>query len=333
MKSRKKLNSPAPADDERVRAADAPAPSLRVRKASARTLTDIEGLMDEMRQVNARLIVAAISAQEATDRACTDAANANTKLAGLMHQIQKARGQLASASSETRKLEADAKQREHAYRLLSSRLLQLQDEERRRLARELHDSAGQYLAALKISIERVSRDDGLNAESRKVLEEGQVLVTQCSQEVRTLAYLLHPPLLDEMGLVSAVQWFVEGFANRTGIRVSLNLDNVGRLNRVTETALFRVVQESLANVHRHAATTSAVIALKNVLETVVLEISDRGHGLESELGREGAANVNATMGVGILGMRERVCQLGGTFDVAFSREGTLVRVAVPRRVP
>jgi len=155
-----------------------------------------------------------------------------------------------------------------------------------------------------------------------------LLVRQSSQEVRTLAYLLHPPLLDEMGLLSAIRWYVEGFEKRTGISVSVNLDEIARLSRSAETALFRVVQESLTNVSRHASSAVASIHLAKVPAGVTLEISDRGHGFRSELIPDERGSPK-TIGVGIHGMRERIRHLGGAFDVAFSRSGTTVRATVP----
>jgi signal transduction histidine kinase len=158
--------------------------------------------------------------------------------------------------------------------------------------------------------------------------ESRSLAEQCSQEVRTLAYLLHPPLLDEAGLLSAVRWYAEGFTKRSGIHVVLDLGEVGRLPGPIETALFRVVQEALTNVHRHASTTTALIRLTATGDAVALDIHDEGHGL-----RDPVTHANGTppetLGVGIQGMRERVRQLGGTFDVEFTDTGTTVRVRVP----
>ena len=146
--------------------------------------------------------------------------------------------------------------------------------------------------------------------------------------MRTLAYLLHPPLLDESGLLSAVRWYAEGFTKRSGVQVALELGEVGRLPRAIETALFRVVQEGLTNIHRHASTTTASIRLTTTADAVTLEIQDRGHGLRDRLEHRSATQP-ATLGVGIQGMRERIHQLGGTFDIEFTDLGTMVRACVP----
>jgi signal transduction histidine kinase len=145
--------------------------------------------------------------------------------------------------------------------------------------------------------------------------------------VRTLAYLLHPPLLDEVGLLPAVRWYVEGFTGRSGIHVDLDLGEFERLPGAMELALFRVIQESLTNIHRHAGSTTASIRLTGTSHAVTLEVQDRGRGLRDDL--KNAAVRSEALGVGIQGMRERIRQLGGTFEVAFTERGTTVRVDVP----
>jgi signal transduction histidine kinase len=169
----------------------------------------------------------------------------------------------------------------------------------------------------------------LDAPSRRTLAESRALAEECAREVRTLAYLLHPPLLDEAGLLSAVRWYAEGFAKRSGIHVVVDLDEVGRLPRPIETALFRVVQESLTNVHRHASTTTASIRLTVTADVVALEVHDQGHGLRDPVAHQTGMLRPETLGVGIQGMRERILQLGGTFDVEFTDKGTSVCVGVP----
>jgi two-component system NarL family sensor kinase len=205
----------------------------------------------------------------------------------------------------------------------------LQDEERRRLARDLHDSTGQYLAALTMNLAVVDRaSQSLDIPSRHALAESLSLADECAREVRTLAYLLHPPLLDEVGLLSTVRWYAEGFANRSGIHVVMDLGEIGRLPAPIETALFRVVQEALTNIHRHASTTTASIRLAAMSDAVALEIHDEGQGLRDPV-THGGGTLPETLGVGIQGMRERVNQLGGAFDVEFTDSGTTIRVRVP----
>jgi signal transduction histidine kinase len=292
--------------------------------------TAVDRVMAQMREANERLIVAAVHAENMSDEAHLRAAKATADVGRLMSELQDAHEDLAAAATQAEAMADEAQQREDAYRELYNRLITLQDEERRSLAVDLHESTGQLLAALTMNLDVV---DGaalaLDARSHRALAEGRSLAEQCARSVRTLAYLLHPPLLDEAGLASAVRWYAEGFTNRSGIDVHMDLDEVGRMPVAIETALFRVVQESLTNVHRHASTSTASIRLSIDAAAVVLVIHDKGHGLRHPSARLHGARPSATVGVGIQGMRERVRQLGGTFDVDFTDTGTTVRVSVP----
>ncbi len=296
--------------------------TLRVRKTPAQTRADVERLMSQMRAANERLIVSAVQAQNLSDEAHLEAVQARAELDALMSHVRAANEQLATMAAE-------ASEREEKYRYLSGRLLTLQDEERRRLARDLHDSTGQCLAALTMNLAVVGRaKKALDAPSRRALAECQSLADQSAREVRTLAYLLHPPLLDDVGLLSTVRWYAEGFAKRSGIHVTMDLGEIGRLPETIETALFRVVQEALTNVHRHASTARASIRLTATADAVALDIHDEGHGLRDPVTQRNG-RLPETLGVGIQGMRERVSQLGGTFDIEFTDSGTTVRVRVP----
>ena len=296
--------------------------TFRVSHPPAQTLADIERLMGQMREANERLIVAAVQAQNLSDEAHLEAVQARAELDDLMSRLRGANEQLATMAEE-------ASEREKKYRHLSGRLLTLQDEERRRLALDLHDSTGQCLAALAINLDVIERTaKALDGRSRRALAESRSLVDQCAREVRTFAYLLHPPLLDEVGLLSAVRWYAEGFAKRSGIHVAMDLGEVGRLPGPVETALFRVVQEALTNVHRHSSTTTASIRLTATADAVALDIHDEGHGLRDPVTHENST-LRETLGVGIQGMRERVRQLGGTLDVEFKDTGTTVRARMP----
>jgi len=296
--------------------------ALRARETSAQTRADVERLMGQMREANERLIVSAVQAQNLSDEAHLHAELARAELDALMGELRAANEQLATMATE-------ASEREEKYRRLSGRLLTLQDEERRRLARDLHDSTGQCLAALTMNLAVVGRaTKALDTRSRQALADSLSLTDQCAREVRTLAYLLHPPLLDEVGLSSTVRWYAEGFANRSGIHVVIDLGEIGRLPEPVETTLFRVVQEALTNVHRHASTKTASIRLATMAHAVALEIHDEGCGLRDPV-RLGSGTQPETLGVGIQGMRERVSQLGGSFDVEFTDSGTTVRVRVP----
>jgi signal transduction histidine kinase len=218
---------------------------------------------------------------------------------------------------------------ENGLRLLSGRLMQLQDEERRRISRELHDSSGQALAALSMCLSMVEREaDKLSERAGRNLSDATRLVRELSQEVRTMSHLLHPPLLDEAGLESALHWFVEGFAQRSGIKVDLELaPELGRLSKEMEIAIFRIVQESLANVHRHSGSKTAQVRVGRDSQKVTLEICDQGHGLRTNGHAEKSGP--ALPGVGIRGMRERVRQLGGHFEIQSAEGGTVLRAAIP----
>jgi signal transduction histidine kinase len=208
---------------------------------------------------------------------------------------------------------------------VTARLLQVQDEERRRIARALHDQTAQNLAAVSINLQLIHDANVLALPSRARLAESRELVDCCLREIRTLSYLLHPPLLDELGLLAAIRWYADGFATRSGIAVSLRVPQyLGRVSPEIETALFRIVQESLTNIHRHSGSPSVAIALERAAGELRLEVRDRGRGMP-ELSRYGLAPV----GVGIAGMSERVRQLGGRFEVISRDTGTVVRAALP----
>jgi signal transduction histidine kinase len=207
--------------------------------------------------------------------------------------------------------------------------MQAQDDERRRIARMLHETTAQDLAALKMLLARVNRTAGyLSDTDRDALAESISLADQSMTEIRTLSYLLYPPFLDETGLFSALRWYAAGFAERSGITVNLDLpERFERLPLDTETALFRIVQESLINIHRHAGSESAEIRLRRNAEALVLEIEDRGCGIRDASITHLISGESA--GVGIAGMRERIEQLGGRLEIASSDKGTTVRARLP----
>jgi len=220
------------------------------------------------------------------------------------------------------------KQSEETLRRLSAYLMTLQDEERRRIARELHDSTGQKLAAAKLQLDSLVKSGNIKSYEKIVAEAAQ-WIDECFQEVRTLSQLLHPPLLDEAGLISATRWMVDGFSERANIRVELKITGeIGRLPQPVELALFRVVQESLSNIRRHSGATKAQIKLARNDGAVRLEINDNGKGIPSQLLAK-SGRVSQVVGVGILGMRERLAQLGGNLDIDSSQAGTKVKVSVP----
>jgi len=212
---------------------------------------------------------------------------------------------------------------------LSARILQLQDEERRRLARDLHDATAQNLAALSMNLAALSRQQGhLSQDGVAALRDSIACADRCTRELRTMSYLLHPPLLDEVGLVSAIREYADGFATRSGIRVTLDLSSSPRrLPMEAETALFRVMQESLVNVHRHSGSATATVRLSVGDGVVRLEVSDKGRGIPREK-LHADAGVSG-MGVGIRGMIERIRQLGGQLGVETSPSGTTVAATLP----
>lgn len=213
----------------------------------------------------------------------------------------------------------ELKQAAAELRSLSTRLLQIQDEERRRIARELHDSLGQHLTAAKINIDMSLTSAG-EGKPKEMLTRARQEVEQSVQEVRTLSHLLHPPLLEEAGLPSALDWYVRGFAERSNIPVELELDpNLGRLSRELETTIFRVVQESLTNVHRHSASPNACIRVLRKDDGVSVEICDFGKGITAD----------PRLGVGIQGMKERVRQLGGELRIESPGKGTRIHAIMP----
>ena len=221
------------------------------------------------------------------------------------------------------------KRAEQELRLLSAELMRLQDEERRRIGRDLHDSTGQTLAALELGLAQLLHDTGsITGAGRERLEHCARLATQCSTEIRTASYLLHPPLLDELGLLSALRWLADGFRDRSAIEVRLDLpEAMDRLPPDDELCLFRIAQEALTNVHRHAASPWVAVRLKVQSNSVMLEIEDAGRGMPSTYAAENAVR-DGPVGVGLAGMRERIRQIGGTFSVESTSTGTRVRTTI-----
>ena len=222
------------------------------------------------------------------------------------------------------------KDAEEALRNLSARLLQLQDEERRRIARELHDSTGQSLAALVIHLSAVSaKITDVDPASGEMLREAILLSQKASDETRTLSYLLYPPTLDYAGLRSALEWYVEGFTQRSKVKVELNVFlSTNRLPEIVERTLFRIVQESLTNIFRHSGSETASVQIEVRSGIVRLEVADSGKGIPDQI----LTTLNSSggqLGVGIRGMRERVRQLGGWLQIKSWPNGTTIIVTLP----
>ena len=219
-----------------------------------------------------------------------------------------------------------ARESEISLQHLTSRLLQMQDEERRKFSRELHDSLGQYLAGVKMNLEMYARaqpNDALLASAIRLLDDSIA-------ETRTISHLLHPPLLDEVGFSSAAKWYLEGFSERSGVQVTVDLpENLGRLPRDLELGLFRVLQESLTNIHRHSKSSRAQVTLQSLPGKVILRVKDFGNGIVPE--RLKAFQAKGTgFGIGLSGMRERVRELRGHLDIESNSSGTVISVTLPR---
>lgn len=219
---------------------------------------------------------------------------------------------------------------EKSLRELSLHLLTTQDEERRRIGRDLHDSLGQYLAVLKMKLESVSFALGKEEHVAEDVLQCVRLTEDSIKEVRTVSYLLYPPMLEEMGLKSAIPWYLDGFSARSGIHTTLTVEGAfGRLSRDRELALFRVLQESLTNVHRHSGSKTAAVRLSTKDGTGILEIEDKGKGVSPQLLERAGQDWMGALGVGVRGMNERMRQLGGTLELISNEGGTTVRAKMP----
>ena len=212
---------------------------------------------------------------------------------------------------------------------LTGLLMRAQDEERRRIARDLHDVTVQNLVAIKADLAYMNREAlSLKPDIEEMFHESLSLCDQVIKELRTLSYLLHPPYLDEAGLVPALRWFVRGFIQRSGVQVDLQIsDDIGRLPTETEIALFRTLQESLTNIHRHSGSKSAVISVVRHEGAIVLEIIDKGHGFLRPTA-EDRQDSALSSGVGIQSMRQRLRHVGGQLEIESSPEGTRVKARI-----
>ena len=257
----------------------------------------------------------------------------NGKLLGLSLTISPVRddtGRVIGASKVARDIterrEAEKARNESE---LSAQLLQVQDAERRRIARELHDGVGQLLVAIGMNVAQVMKESGkLSSTAARCVEENSRLIDQASADIRTVSYLLHPPMLDEVGLRSALQMYLEGFAVRSKIKISMELDrNVGRLPQDQELSLFRIAQECMANIHRHAGSTTALVRLSKVSGQIELVVKDSGQGISKDV--QSKINAGVCAGVGLRGMQERVRLIGGTLTIQSSKAGTSIRVVLP----
>jgi len=227
------------------------------------------------------------------------------------------------------KVFAELHRKTQQLEMLNARMTTLRDEERRRLARELHDSVGQLLAAISINSSFVEAESHkLSPDAAKRVSENAAMVEETSKQIRTISYLLHPPLLDEVGLASALQWYVEGFSKRSKIEAKLDIpQNFAGLSKEMELSIFRVVQECLTNIHRHAGSPTAEIRILQDEACLRVEIEDAGKGVSFE--KESVFGALGHTGVGLRGMRERLRQFGGTLEVQSTGHGTRVTAILP----
>jgi len=238
-------------------------------------------------------------------------------------ELTKANANLQTEIEDRQKVETTLRQ-------LSNHLMHAQDQERRRIARELHDNSGQSLAAIAMNLTRIENQTQDSPQNlRNLVEDTTALAEQTSREIRTLSYLLHPPLLEESGLVAAVTWFVKGFSQRSGIEAKVTVSaEFERLDPEIEMTLFRIVQEGLTNIARHSQSPTARISLQHNPGEVALRIEDDGRGIPPEKLAGLHGNLGA-LGVGVAGIWERVKQVKGELEILSNSNGTTILVVLP----
>ncbi len=247
----------------------------------------------------------------------------------LVYTLESSHQQQRERSAELEQANVELRKQASTVRELSGQLLRVQDEERKRFARELHDGVGQLLAAVSMKLSMISVESAsLTRRSAEALRESAELAGELSRQVRTISHLMHPPLLDEVGLDSALRWYVEGFSERSRIAVTLEFPApLDRLPRDMELSLFRMVQEALTNIHRHSGSATARVRIVRRRQDVQIEIQDAGRGIPAEKQLQLAQPGRA--GVGINGMRERIRQLGGTLHIDSGSSGTTLSAVLP----
>ncbi len=249
-------------------------------------------------------------------------------LSGRKRTEEELRNERAELEKRVEERTEELNQANQSLRELSARLLQTRDQEARRLARELHDSVGQLLAAISMNQSKVkAQAHKLDQGAKRAMEENTALIEQISSEIRTISHLLHPPLLDELGLTSALRWYVEGFSERSKIRVEVDIPkDLGRLPTEQEITIFRIVQECLTNIHRHSGSKTAAIRIRRDAEQVVVVAEDAGKGIPAHKLHKSSDGVS---GVGFRGMHERIRYLGGKLEIHSDKSGTVVTTTLP----
>ena len=299
--------------------------TVRVRKDGG--MLDVSLTISPVKDSQGRFIGASKIARDITaqKRAEQTLRESEQRLRALTDALE---AQVRARTMELERRNREVLHQSQKLRELSHRLIRIQDDERRHIARELHDSAGQILAALGMNLATVVRNAKLDApELARLAEESEQMVRELSQEIRTTSYLLHPPLLDECGLSESLLWYIRGLKERSGLEVTLAIpDDFGRLTPEMELVIFRIVQECLTNVHRHSGSRVAAIEIKRGSGNITLSVQDEGSGIPSakllEIESQGG-------GVGIRGMRERVLQCGGKMALQSGARGTKISVSFP----
>jgi two-component system, NarL family, sensor kinase len=285
---------------------------------------DTEGLYADMQKALAGQVIASHDIHYTVPQ---------TGLAGWCNNnfapLRDDKGEIVGVVATVRDI-TERKKREDELQELSGRLLQLQDEERRRIARDLHDSFAQGLLAVNLNLAQLSKSGGtLNPQGRQAVADAHKITKGLAREIRSLSYLLHPPVLDELGLGAAIEEYANGFSRRSGIHTDVEISpEIGRLPQEIETALFRIVQESLGNIQRHSGSSRARIEMKKDSSGLTLEVSDEGRGIPREYLEKQPERPSA-LGVGVFGMRERMRQLGGQLEFTSGSSGTTVRATLP----
>jgi len=296
--------------------------TVRMRKDG--TLLDISLTISPVRDPAGRVIGASKVARDITERKLAERAlrESEEKLRTLADGLEY---QVHIRTQELEQRNAEVLQQSEDLRELSNRLLHSQDAERRHIARELHDSVGQILAAISMNLGAVrSQSEKLDSRGARAVSESAHLIEQASKEIRTISHLLHPPILDLAGLASALCWYVDGFSERSKIKVDLEVpSSLRRLPDETELAVFRIVQECLTNVHRHSGSATAAVRIQQENSHIVIQVRDYGKGIPKE--RQLELTTSGRTGVGFGGMRERLRHLGGSLEIESDENGTVVR--------
>lgn len=297
--------------------------TIRLHKSGE--LLDISLTISPVRDSTGKVVGASKVARDVGERKQLDRVlrDSEERLRTLTASLE---SQVRARTQELERQNVEILDQSEQLRELSNRLMQSQDHERRRIARELHDSAGQIIAVLSMALNDISQRAKADPALAKVAENSQELVQQLNDEIRTMSYLLHPPLLDENGLLDAIRWYIQGATERSGISIHLIIgEDFGRLPREMELALFRVMQEALTNIHRHSTSKTATIRLLRTADGVSLDVEDEGKGIAPEKLKQ----IQARPGVGIAGMQERVRHFGGVIRIDSNESGTKISASLP----